>query len=347
MVIGLLADLHCDVKRRFNDFLDHVDNSVEVFLEECAKRNVEKVIIAGDIFESKQIVATQALLRINNIIRSIANDYELYLIPGNHDLIKDNDVSQNLLDNYKSYKNVTVINQYYCLMEQGLNIHLLPYYNEQNIAKYINMIYEAMTDTKKNILISHFGVSGFTMHESAKYDFKASGETIGMKDLSSFDKVFLGHYHGHQQINNITYISAPFQSKMGDEYSKHGFVFFDTETLEHEFVENTLTPKFITIDLNKENLPKILELQNHFIRINLHKPLEKENYVRLRAKLLLNNYDVVFNPVYGGLKQIASIENFDTIVFESPEDLITNFVNQMDEQHLPDTKEYLLGALFN
>jgi len=58
------------------------------------------------------------------------------------------------------------------------------------------------------------------------------------KIYEKFDKVFSGHYHTRSDDGRIFYLGNPYQMFWSDVNDKRGFVIFDTETLEHKYLNN-------------------------------------------------------------------------------------------------------------
>ena len=169
---------------------------------------------------------------------------------------------------------------------------------------------------------------------------------ININGLKHFNKVFLGHYHAYQSNKNITYVSAPLQSKHGDELSQHGFVIYNFETNTHEFIQNDMTPKFITYELNKQNAIEMLKLKDHYIRIKVTKKIPKEVIVTLRQKLMVNNFEVKVQIDIPNQIKLTAIQGWNDIIFNDDETLITNFLTKLEEQkRLPHDKIDLLKHL--
>jgi hypothetical protein len=172
-------------------------------------------------------------------------------------------------------------------------------------------------------LFSHFGVASFKVHEYSTDYINGLVSQISPIKLEKFTQVFVGHYHGYQTHNNITYVSAPLQSKHGDEHSKHGFVFYNTNSDTHEFIENLNTPYFISIKLNKSIVAKILALKNYYIRIIVEIQVSKELLITLKNKVINQNYELKYLFNITDEHKLAVIDGWRDFVMQEPDEFIS------------------------
>lgn len=348
MNIGIIADFHFNAWRKSNSFFHHIENAIDFFIEECNKRNVEYIFVAGDTFHSKNEVAAEMLIRINSIIDKLRCDRKVFLITGNHDTFKKQETEKNLLDIYKYFENVYVINEYSNITFDNVTVHMLPHKN--NVIKEIDKI--KIVPENKNIFISHFGVNGFTMLQSELNDIKSYEDSISPNLLKKFDWVFLGHYHAYQTQYNITYVSSPFQSRHGDEFGKHGFVFVDTDKIKYDFVENVYSPQYETMVLNKKTIKDILKKENKFLRLIIQEFINRDILHKIFQHLKSKNNMIKICSDFTKtltIDKLATVDGWEEIVYETPEDIITGFVKKIPDDEIPKgvTKEELLGAIFN
>lgn len=343
--IAFISDTHLNIWRKNNKFFKHIDNMFDDFYNLCKGQKIDLIIHLGDLFDSKQIVTTEGLIRVDRIIERFANEWPLILIPGNHDMVINDDTEINLVSNYKTYNNVFVADKY-SKIDLGKNIlHCLPYI-KNNLITEINNI--NINNKKNNILLSHFGVNGFKVHEYTTEKIDNEIGQIKKTYLKKFDKIFLGHYHGYQTDNHIIYVSAPLQSRHGDQNDKHGFVIYNTYDDKFSFYDNISTPKFIELQLTKHNIEKLLKLKNYYIKIEITKKVSKDLLIQLKTKLLKNNYDVKWKYSFKESEQLAIIDGWSDIVYESPETIIKKYIDYLEEnKKLPFSKKEILKEIFD
>jgi len=341
MKVGILADLHMNLFRRFNPFFVHVEKAVDEFCRLCEERKVKLIVIPGDLFHTKWQLSTEALIKANVIVNKMADIAEVAIIRGNHDSASLTELDVNLCENYQSYPNVTVINNYRLMpLREGFLFHFLAYFDGKEAEDKVNSI---QCDPKyKNVLFSHMAVGGFKMHEN--YDDEVA--EIVPSRLNKFHKVFLGHFHGHQNDGHICYISSPLQSKHGDEHSRHGFVFYNTDDDEVEFIPNSFSPIFATMEMTKPNVMEALTLKNHYIRFIVKKHVSRDLLTSVRHKLLINNYDVEYKfDVKTDILEFASLQNWEDVKHDSLDEMFSRFLQQVQKPHNTTTEELLEAIL--
>lgn len=329
--VGMIADTHFNIWQKSNRFFSHIEDMFNNFFKICKDEKVDIVFIAGDLFDAKQTVSTDGLIRVNKMIAQMAELCPVVIIPGNHDMAYLENAEINLASNYKRHENIVVIDKPASVKFSGYTHFFLPYSNNinlkiQELKKYIEKF-----PKEKHLLISHFGVIGFKVHEYSSDYANASAGEILTSDLAGFHHVFLGHYHGYQNRENITYISAPLQSRHGDEKSKHGFVTFDYKTSKHKFHVNENTPQFVTFNLTKVNAQKMLKLKNHYIRIKINKKVSKELLIKLRRKLMKNNFEIKTLIDIPEDVKFATIKGWKEIKFHDAESLIISYLKGLEK----------------
>jgi len=199
-------------------------------------------ICLGDVFESRQAQPLQTLLTFNEITKMFAkSDSFLTVIPGNHD--KSN------YDSYNSFldpfaKNCTVISGYKKLKSKGVDLHFIPFFNDDIWLKEFEKI-----EDKSGILLSHRAFDGSVNNDGSE----VSG-SISPKTVKGFDKVLLGHYHNSQQIgDNIYHLPSIQANNFGEDNNKGFTILYDDGS--YELVKSDFK-KFVTIKVNLNDVSK-------------------------------------------------------------------------------------------
>jgi hypothetical protein len=89
---------------------------------------------------------------------------------------------------------------------------------------------------------------------------------IGPELFKCWDQVFLGHYHGSQEIGNIEYIGSPLQLTFGEAFQEKHVIIYDLKTGSKEYIINEFSPKHLIC--SEDNVHNY-EVQNNFIRLNV------------------------------------------------------------------------------
>lgn len=324
--IACIADLHINVFSKGNKMFPFIINFFKDFKQQCIDNHVDTIVIAGDLFDFKTTTQTEGMINLVKIIDDLAQLFQLYILPGNHDRASKDDASLSLTSIFSNKKNITVVEEYMRVQ----NFHFLPYYNDERFIEEVKKI-EFESKKEEQVLFTHCAVKGFNMNTYKKdgknVDSLNDTSTIIPKLFSKFTHVFLGDFHGYQSVGNITYVSSPFQLRHTDENTEHGFVIIEkNSSFAHEFYENLHTPNYCTIRLCKENMKSIGRLKNSYINLVIPSNINKEKVILVKEKLLTNNLDVSIINESDDNYEVAVVEGWDTVIKQNQEDLLKDFL---------------------
>ena len=275
------------VKKRYMDFF----NAFAVFVDRVEEIKPDVCLIAGDIFDKREI-NPDILSKTEYLFKRLKNNVkkEIIAIEGNHDN------SRILEESWLEY-----------LQEQ--NILKVFYYNrdfdEKNYLKIddINfypvgypgfMIDEALTKLseklnpqEKNIVIVHTGISGST-------NTLPGLVSTSILDLFKDKAIYIagGHIHSfttYPKEKPYFFVSGSleFSNVQNEKSDKKGFILFDTDTLNYEFIELEHR-KRIKKDFSYSNFSN---LENEFE--NFVKELNLTGEEILVISVSLNNNDYI------------------------------------------------------
>ena len=275
------------VKKRYMDFF----NAFAVFVDRVEEIKPDVCLIAGDIFDKREI-NPDILSKTEYLFKRLKNNVkkEIIAIEGNHDN------SRILEESWLEY-----------LQEQ--NILKVFYYNrdfdEKNYLKIddINfypvgypgfMINEALTKLseklnpqEKNIVLVHTGISGST-------NTLPGLVSTSILDLFKDKAIYIagGHIHSfttYPKEKPYFFVSGSleFSNIQNEKSDKKGFILFDTDTLNYEFIELEHR-KRIKKDFSYSNFSN---LENEFE--NFVKELNLTGEEILVISVSLNNNDYI------------------------------------------------------
>jgi DNA repair exonuclease SbcCD nuclease subunit len=214
------------------------------------------LIHCGDVFDNRQSVNLLVLhegIRLFEELSKIFVD-GVYVIAGNHDVMRktSNDISS--LDCLKYIPNVHILKE--------------PIIAEIGTTKSLFMPWRTDTEEERQCL-KDFGIKNLNYlfcHTNIlhlKFDnSREVEEGISIKELNKFRKVYSGHIHWGQRKKNVTMVGNPYQMTRSDAGNEKGWYILDFESGEERFIENTYSPKFIRIYLNKFLNSSIEDLKN-------------------------------------------------------------------------------------
>jgi DNA repair exonuclease SbcCD nuclease subunit len=238
------------------------------YMKDYAIENkIENIVCAGDFFHTKARAyaphVIQGWLRIKDMFKA---NIKQYIIVGNHDMSNPNNTMNSILFMYSDY--AKIIPDYYFMDIGDTRLHLLSYSTKM----FENFI---LAEDKKNVLIGHLDVIGFTMSNG----FRANAG-FNTDSFSAFDLVVSGHYHMFQQRKNIIYIGSPYQTSFSEANQKHGFMILETDTLEWQFVEYNDAPKYKVIEVSDIRDLNNFKIDGNFVKIKLLTDKINKNQLR-------------------------------------------------------------------
>ena len=275
------------VTKRYMDFF----NAFATFVDKVEKIKPDVCLIAGDIFDKKEI-NPDILSKTEYLFKRLRDNVkkDIIAIEGNHD-------------------NSRILEESWLEYLQGQNILKVFYYNkdfeEKNYLKIddINfypvgypgfMIDEALTKLseklnpqEKNIVIVHTGISGGT-------NTLPGLVSTSILDLFKDKAIYIagGHIHSfttYPKEKPYFFISGSleFSNVQNEKSDKKGFILFDTDTLNYEFIELEHR-KRIKKDFSYSNFSNI---ENEFE--NFVKELNLTGEEILVISVSLNNNDYI------------------------------------------------------
>lgn len=212
--------------------LQELLNNIRQMYEYAKSNNIDTVNFGGDLCHHKDTVHTRPFNLFKNIVAEYSDVIRSVFIPGNHDgnpqFPGENAVSLLCgLNNVEVYMKPTVVG----------NITYIP--------DCANLYDEIKSAKPNDILISHFPLSEASTEAGISIKTKYS-----KKDLKKFKLVLIGDYHTHQTIDHIHYPGSIFPTTRGETGPK-GFIVFDDETLETEFIEVHGHRQYINVELTE------------------------------------------------------------------------------------------------
>ena len=87
MKVALISDLHFGIKKNDKIFQEsQLKFFKEQLVDELKKRDINKIFVLGDIFDTRQSVNVQTENVVLDLFRNTFKDFEVHVIVGNHDL---------------------------------------------------------------------------------------------------------------------------------------------------------------------------------------------------------------------------------------------------------------------
>lgn len=310
----IISDTHLGARSNSIEWLDTMkDWFYSDFIPKIKSeyRPGDILIHCGDVFDNRQSVNLLVLHEGIKLFEELSTIFVdgIYVIAGNHDVMRktNNDVSS--LDCLKYIPRVNIIKEPVIANFPTTTALFMPWRtNEEEEKKCIadNEVHNC------NFMFCHTNIRNLKFDNSRDVD-----EGLGLTELIKFQRVYSGHIHWGQHRGNVTMIGNPYQMTRSDAGNKKGWYILDLETGNEQFVENEYSPRFIRLYLNKFLDQPLSEL----------KRLAQNNRVDLYIPSgYLLKYQI--NPIIDELSQIT--KKLEVIPFESDINSDDEVINEND-----------------
>ena len=215
--------------------------------------------------------------------KNMQGDLRLWLLLGNHDLWFAQKWSVSSVHPFSALPGVTVIDKPCRLEIAGANFDFIPYTHDP---------LAALKELKKlpgtaPYAVGHIAMHGadISAHHQADVVIEHDGDMVIVdpKIFKGYRRVFLGHYHGAQQLtDNVEYIGSTLQLTFGEAFQKKHIIDFDVDTDHREYIENTFSPVHLYL---KPNQLDNYDLDNNFV-ILLTDDISAADLTQMRTELV-------------------------------------------------------------
>ncbi len=270
--ILLFADAHIHPHKKSFDRLKDCLTALDWVFETAKDHKIKDVVFAGDLFQDRQKidVATYSLT-FDVLLKHCDGSINLWLLLGNHDLWYHDKWDISSVLPFSALPNVQVVNKPCTLDIRGKEIDFIPY-----VLDPIDHLKQLEIQTKKRkglkLLVGHLAIHGAELntlyHSLADVVLEHDGDMtiVGPELFKCWDQVFLGHYHGAQEIENIEYIGSPLQLTFGEAFQEKHVIIYDLKTGKKEYVINDFSPRHLIVS---ENDVHNYDVENNFVRLSV------------------------------------------------------------------------------
>ena len=257
------------VKKRYMDFF----NAFAAFVDKVEEIKPDVCLIAGDIFDKKEI-NPDILSKTEYLFKKLKDNVkkDIIAIEGNHDNSRILEESwleylqeQNILKVFYYNKDFEEKNY---LKIDDINFYPVGYPGFM-IDEALTKLSEKLNPQEKNIVIVHTGISGST-------NTLPGLVSTSILDLFKDKAIYIagGHIHSfttYPKEKPYFFVSGSleFSNVQNEKSDKKGFILFDTDTLNYEFIELEHR-KRIKKDFSYTNFSNLeIEFENFVKELNL------------------------------------------------------------------------------
>lgn len=238
-----IADVHIPNKEENRPYSQILKKSIAEIYKHIKDYSQDefRIVVVGDIFQNKIRTSNEAKETFHMMLNYLNAIGKTYIIAGNHDMLENN------LDRLDSisptfgikdvYPNISYLDKELnyesgCLVDNNITFALFSIFDNFRCPSDISSIKDEYPDNKI-IGLYHGDIVGTVTDMGRISDYG-----VDERNFKDCDCVIAGHIHKFQEINKkgvpIVYCGSLIQQNSGENIVGHGFVEFDTETLDYK-----------------------------------------------------------------------------------------------------------------
>lgn len=327
MKLAIFTDLHLGIKSDDHKWHKVALDWLDSMISKLNRDGVKDIVFMGDFFHNRSTISVDTLNVASEFLEKLRN-FNVHMILGNHDLYYDKIYDVSAVNIFNGFPNIVVYTKP-TIVHFGSKSCMMCGWG------YDPLVYSA------DVLFTHAEINVFKFNKKlgqCNSDLKCS------ELLERYHKIFSGHFHLRQMKDYgergfAIYVGNPFQMDYSDEGTPKGFDIWDTESDEIEFVENTISPRFVRYKLSDfvkrkdtEELKK--EINNSYFKliVDMNVPLQELNDL-LSGIQAIGALSVASEWENG--QSFSKLSDEDDFVIEDYdlESIISKYVNMLDVPH--------------
>lgn len=264
----IFSDIHIHAHKQSTKRLQDCLKVLEWVFETAVERGVGDVLFLGDLFHDRSRLDINVLHRTHEIFERYFRDpkFRLHLLVGNHDMWSRDRWDTYSPSAFTAWEAVEAIDQPCTKHIQGVPIDFLPF-TENPLVDLGNL-----RDSGSAILCSHLAIDGAMLNSfgmTADVCVEHDGEMVKVdaEFLKGWRRVFLGHYHAPQQIDDrVEYIGSPLQLTFSETGQEKHLLLYDLESDHRSYIVNDFSPRHIVTSPDKIDS---IDMDGHFVMVRV------------------------------------------------------------------------------
>lgn len=342
MKVLIFSDLHIHPHKRSSERLEHCIDVLDWVFRTASEKDIKNLVFLGDLFHDRQKIDVLTYQKTFDVLeKHLKGNINLFLLLGNHDLWHYQKLDVSSVNPLKSLPGVKVINSPSVeIIKEGneeFAFGFLPYtHNPIEDLKTVEKEWKAKAGKQMKVLGGHISVDGAVWNVKYKTMSEVTIEhdgdmvRVGSDIFSKWDRVFLGHYHAEQKLNEkVEYVGSPLQLSFGEAFQSKHVIVFDSSEGSCEYVENTFSPKHYIL---KEGDLANHDLEGHFVRLEVE-DIASRQMTEIRQNLLENSKVSSLEIKQVAKQEDHTIKDAKAILYKE-EEMLEKYVEQANSDNL-------------
>ena len=324
MIIAHLADIQIRLFKRKEEY-KYIFSKLNDSLHE---HKPDIIVVCGDVVHNKVSLSPESVDLTSDFLKMLSEHSEVYMIPGNHDLVVINksrlDALTPIVKNINSkrihyYTNSGIIN-----IDESLAFGIFSLIDRENFPINFDK------DKLRNYIALYHGSLNGAVYENEQVS-KSPDDNVRIFD--NYDLALCGDIHKRQQIGKAFYCGSLIQQNYGESLDK-GYLLWNLANFSNKFIIIHNKWTYNTIDLsNNQELPNIELNEKPRIRVILSSPTVSEIqkvYADIRKKW--NNVEEIVikhkdekeekDNALSRLEDVSTLENIEKLLNEHLKDKV-------------------------
>ena len=242
------SDIHIRNLKRMDETFEllgkFIAKCIKIQADNKFEREEMRIVVAGDLFENKISVSNEANIAASWFLTHLSDICDVIVVCGNHDYLANNKNRVDSITPIVSIANnerVRYIDSE-LMFESGYIVDdnivwcLYSTFDDFNTPDVTELEIDYPDNDFVKVGLIHGDINGAVSDTN-----RVTDKGLDPNTFSDMDFVIAGHIHKHQEIKKngvkIVYCSSLIQQNNGESIHGHGYVVWDTETCDYEFME--------------------------------------------------------------------------------------------------------------
>lgn len=356
------ADWHIGKKLQGYDRIKEQEHVLTQILAIAKEENVDAIVIAGDLYD-RSVPSVDAIEVFNQLMVewNLREGFPIFAISGNHDSGIRLSTGTPWFSQSDYYLQTRLAEAFQPIIFKDAQFFLLPYFEpisariyfedeqirtiQQAMEKVIEKMKTQFDSTKKQVLVSHFFVTG-SMKSDSETKIEVGGlDAVPGDLLEPFDYVALGHLHNQAALNqkNARYSGSPLKFSLSEINQKKGVWIVDLEEdVSLNFRE--LTPLY--------DIEEITASFKELLNPDFYQTINRENYLQIYLEdrtiipNMMNQLRKIYPRILGVERSNGRVElkqgKQKKMMTKDPHKIAQGFFKEMTKEQLTNKQEIWL-----
>lgn len=238
--VALVADIHLGLHISSSVWHDISLNFAQWLKQTLLDRGVKDIIILGDVVDNRNEVSVTTLHAMYKFFK-ILEDFNIIIIPGNHDCYYSKRSDVHSLGTLNDWPNIEIVDKPLTVNMFNRTLSFCPW----------NVPLDAIPKAYSDVLFGHFEINTFKMNAGHVCGNGLDSQAL----LAKAGMILSGHFHRTEKRSykngEIVYIGSPYEQSWGEYGDQKGIYLLDLHENALEFVSNDKSPKHVKIRLSE------------------------------------------------------------------------------------------------